>query len=142
MKRMTILVVVLAMLLSGCSEMIANDGQEATLSSSGSVAEEKDAFAEDVDSDEEVKGTKIPLESLVPKDKQEIEIQESEKEGQEPQQESSTEAEPVSPTVYRTRTGEKYHREGCYHLKSKFETTVAEAKASGLKPCSRCNPPQ
>ncbi len=45
-----------------------------------------------------------------------------------------------SQVVYRTRTGSKYHREGCSYLKSKIETTVSEAQAMGLGPCSRCNP--
>ena len=44
--------------------------------------------------------------------------------------------------VYRTRTGKKYHRSGCSYLKSKIETTVSEAQAMGLGPCSRCNPPR
>ena len=48
----------------------------------------------------------------------------------------------VSPTVYRTQTGEKYHREGCYHLKSKIEVTVEDAKDRGLQPCLVCCPPQ
>ena len=47
-----------------------------------------------------------------------------------------------SQVVYRTRTGKKYHRSGCSYLKSKIETTVSEAQAMGLGPCSRCNPPR
>ncbi len=47
-----------------------------------------------------------------------------------------------SEVVYRTRTGSKYHRSGCSYLKSKIETTVSEAQAMGLGPCSRCNPPR
>ena len=46
-----------------------------------------------------------------------------------------------SQVVYRTNTGKKYHRSGCSYLKSKIETTVSGAKAMGLEPCSRCNPP-
>ena len=48
----------------------------------------------------------------------------------------------TSPVVYRTETGEKYHRDSCIHLKSKIETTVDEAWSMGLKPCSVCQPPQ
>ena len=48
----------------------------------------------------------------------------------------------ASPIVYRTKTGEKYHRESCIHLKSKIETTVDEALSMGLEPCSVCQPPQ
>lgn len=44
--------------------------------------------------------------------------------------------------VYRTKSGTKYHSDGCSYLKSKIQTTVEEAKAMGLTPCSRCNPPQ
>ena len=47
-----------------------------------------------------------------------------------------------SQVVYRTRTGKKYHRAGCSYLKSIIETTVNEAQAMGLGPCSRCNPPR
>ena len=50
--------------------------------------------------------------------------------------------ETESPVVYRTVTGEKYHREGCIHLKSKIETTVTDAHSMGLEPCSVCQPPQ
>lgn len=46
-----------------------------------------------------------------------------------------------SQVVYRTKTGSKYHRDGCSYLKSKIQTTVAAAKAAGLEACSRCNPP-
>lgn len=45
-------------------------------------------------------------------------------------------------TVYRTKTGKKYHSSGCSYLKSAIQTTVSEAKSMGLTPCSRCNPPQ
>ncbi len=47
----------------------------------------------------------------------------------------------IDAVVYRTRTGEKYHRAGCSYLKSKIETTVNEAKTMGLTPCKRCAPP-
>lgn len=47
-----------------------------------------------------------------------------------------------SDIVYRTNTGKKYHRSGCSYLKSKIPTTVNEAQAMGLGPCSRCNPPR
>ena len=44
--------------------------------------------------------------------------------------------------VYVTRTGKKYHRDGCRSLsKSKFPISLAEAKQK-YSPCSRCNPPQ
>ena len=45
-------------------------------------------------------------------------------------------------TVYVTRTGKKYHREGCSSLRrSKIPISLAEAKL-GYGPCSRCNPPR
>ena len=44
--------------------------------------------------------------------------------------------------VYVTRTGKKYHRDGCRSLrKSKFPMSLVEAKQK-YSPCSRCNPPQ
>jgi len=42
--------------------------------------------------------------------------------------------------VYRTKTGKKYHRSSCSHLKSGIEITVAEAEAAGLEPCKLCKP--
>lgn len=44
--------------------------------------------------------------------------------------------------VYRTRTGQRYHRDGCLSLsKSKIPISLAEAKQR-YGPCNRCNPPQ
>jgi len=46
-------------------------------------------------------------------------------------------------TVYGTKTGAKYHADGCRYLsKSKIPMTISAAKSSGLTPCSVCNPPQ
>ena len=45
--------------------------------------------------------------------------------------------------VYVTRTGKKYHREGCRSLsRSKLPISLAEAKERNLGPCGRCNPPR
>ena len=45
--------------------------------------------------------------------------------------------------VYVTRTGSKYHRDGCSSLsKSKIPITLKEAVESGYGPCKRCNPPR
>ena len=45
--------------------------------------------------------------------------------------------------VYKTNTGSCYHNDDCSSLsKSKIPITLSEAKAEGLKPCSKCNPPQ
>jgi micrococcal nuclease len=45
-------------------------------------------------------------------------------------------------TVYVTKTGTKYHRKGCQHLrKSSRAITLKEALAKGYEPCSRCKPP-
>lgn len=49
---------------------------------------------------------------------------------------------PQSVTVYITKTGAKYHRDGCRYLsKSKIPISLSDAK-SGYGPCSVCNPPQ
>ena len=48
-----------------------------------------------------------------------------------------------STIVYYTKTGKKYHLINCPYLShSKIKTTVKEAKAKGLTPCSRCKPPK
>ncbi len=56
--------------------------------------------------------------------------------------EKTEEQEEDENLVYITDTGECYHRESCYHLKSKTEVTISRAKALGLRPCSKCNPPE
>ena len=44
--------------------------------------------------------------------------------------------------VFRTRTGKKYHREGCISLRrSQIPISLAEAKER-YSPCGRCNPPR
>lgn len=44
-------------------------------------------------------------------------------------------------TVFKTKSGNCYHVDGCSYLRSSsIETTYGEAKAEGLEPCSRCNP--
>ena len=45
--------------------------------------------------------------------------------------------------VYVTRTGSKYHRDGCSSLsKSKIEIALKEAFDQGYEPCKRCKPPR
>ncbi len=52
-------------------------------------------------------------------------------------------ADPNVVVVYRTKTGTRYHLEGCDALKTSGEPiTLEQAKAQGLLPCSRCKPPQ
>ena len=44
-------------------------------------------------------------------------------------------------TVYTTKTGEKYHKSSCHHLKySKKEIKIDKAKALGYKACKVCKP--
>ena len=46
-------------------------------------------------------------------------------------------------TVYVTKTGKKYHVDGCSSLsKSKIPMSLKEAKKEGYTPCEKCNPPQ
>lgn len=45
--------------------------------------------------------------------------------------------------VYVTKTGEKYHSNGCQYLrKSQIEISLNNAKLQGYTPCSKCSPPQ
>lgn len=45
-------------------------------------------------------------------------------------------------TVYVTKTGTKYHVDGCSSLsKSKIPISLSEAKSKGYEPCRKCNPP-
>lgn len=46
-------------------------------------------------------------------------------------------------TVYVTRTGKKYHRDGCRYLaQSKFPISLKDAQAKGYTACKVCHPPQ
>lgn len=45
--------------------------------------------------------------------------------------------------VYITKTGEKYHQDGCRYLsKSRIPINLSDAKSQGYTPCSVCNPPR
>jgi hypothetical protein len=48
--------------------------------------------------------------------------------------------DPQSQTVYITRTGHKYHRDGCRYLKSRIPISLQEAKRQ-YSPCKVCMPP-
>lgn len=48
---------------------------------------------------------------------------------------------PKSITVHITKTGSKYHRANCRHLKTDIEVTLEEALGKGLTPCKTCKPP-
>jgi cbb3-type cytochrome oxidase cytochrome c subunit len=49
--------------------------------------------------------------------------------------------DPTAITVYVTKTGEKYHRDGCRYLRrSKIPMSLKEA-AARYGPCSVCKPP-
>lgn len=49
---------------------------------------------------------------------------------------------PQAVTVYVTKTGKKYHRDGCRYLsQSRIPMSLSDAK-SRYDPCSVCNPPQ
>ena len=46
-------------------------------------------------------------------------------------------------TVYVTKTGRKYHREGCTHLShSKTPLSIDDANDRGYGPCRSCGPPE
>jgi len=47
-----------------------------------------------------------------------------------------------STEVYVTKTGKKYHRAGCFFLKSQSAISLMDAKARGYTPCSKCDPPR
>lgn len=52
---------------------------------------------------------------------------------------ATTTTQPVTQTVYITKTGKKYHKDGCSYLKdSKIAISLDDAKAKGYEPCSKC----
>ena len=59
-----------------------------------------------------------------------------------PSMDSEATGEVSDEQIYVTRTGKKYHREGCSSLRrSKIPISLAEAKQR-YGPCGRCNPPR
>ena len=108
MKRIASLLLVLAVLLCGCSTV-----NEGIVPRDNTVADEQDAFVYDADNEGNPDSEGITIESNDPSENEKkAPVTEEIKE----EQESSTqEEEPISPTVYRTESGECYHREGCYH---------------------------
>jgi hypothetical protein len=50
--------------------------------------------------------------------------------------------DPQTQTVYITRSGKKYHRDGCRYLApSKSAISLKDAKANGYSACKVCHPP-
>ena len=79
-----------------------------------------------INRDDDDSGTSIPV-SVLGQDS----------ESAEPEPELSDEK------VYVTRSGKKYHRDGCSSLRrSKIEVLLAGAKQDGYTACRRCNPPR
>jgi hypothetical protein len=53
----------------------------------------------------------------------------------------AAQADPSTITVYITKTGEKYHRDGCRYLsRSRIAMSLKEA-AKRFEPCKVCRPP-
>lgn len=58
-------------------------------------------------------------------------------------EESQAARENDSDIIYITRSGKKYHKEGCSSLgSSKISMPLEETCKRGYAPCSRCNPPK
>ena len=56
-----------------------------------------------------------------------------------PQSQSDSQAQ----TVYVTRTGNRYHRDGCRYLSSsRIAMSLKDAQAKRYTPCRVCRPPQ
>jgi len=52
-------------------------------------------------------------------------------------------SDPQTEMVCITRTGKKYHRDGCRYLsRSRIPTTLKTAKSQGYTACKVCQPPQ
>lgn len=57
-------------------------------------------------------------------------------------QTSTTTEKSNSEIVYITKTGKRYHREGCSALMSSIAVQLKKAKEQGYTPCKICNPPE
>lgn len=55
---------------------------------------------------------------------------------------ASSQLQQQSESVFVTKTGEKYHRADCYHIRDSetIELTISEAETAGYKPCKDCFP--
>jgi len=54
-----------------------------------------------------------------------------------------TQQDPQTQTIYVTKTGKRYHRDGCQYLRrSRIPISLKDAKANGYTPCLICRPPQ
>jgi hypothetical protein len=59
------------------------------------------------------------------------------------QQGTSAEQNPKTQTIYITRAGKKYHRDGCRYLAaSRIPISLKDAKAKGFTACKVCRPPE
>jgi hypothetical protein len=59
------------------------------------------------------------------------------------QQATAVQQDPKTQTVYITRTGKRYHRDGCRYLAtSKIPISLKDAKARGFTACKVCHPPE
>jgi hypothetical protein len=59
------------------------------------------------------------------------------------QQSTAAQQDPQTQTVYITRTGKKYHRDGCRYLAaSKIPISLKDAKTKGYTACKVCHPPE
>lgn len=55
-------------------------------------------------------------------------------------QEGKNQQNQIEATVYVTRTGKKYHQDGCRYLRSRIPISKKDALARGFTPCSVCSP--
>ncbi len=59
------------------------------------------------------------------------------------QQKQAVQRSNQTQTVYITRSGKRYHRDGCRYLSmSKIPISLKDAKANGYTPCKVCHPPE
>ena len=119
------LALILAFSLCGCSSEEVTEPVEEVVeeTSEPSVEEPEEKVVEEPEEE-------VAAEEPAPEVSEEVVVSEVE----EPEEEAE------EYIVYRTKTGKKYHRDGCVHLKSRYELTLEEAESRGLTPCSVCNP--
>ena len=130
-KTLIICLAFLMLFMQGCIDETDNDSKNGITSNSAASLYDREDYVdtdeEENITDEEVIESEETKQTLLP----EYDAEETDEETEEPED-----------IVYITDTGECYHRESCYHLKSKHEITLSRAQALGLRPCSRCNPPE
>ena len=141
MKKL-IITLCLSFLLIGCSEVATNpnvnQNDSITRSVPAVISQTKEPKQKDI---KEVEGANLNAESNQSTSSS-SNVQANDIYENTTTKSNTSNTEKKETIVYITRTGHKYHRNGCRYLsRSQIPISLSNAKSSGYDPCSVCNPP-